>query len=213
MRLPLAIPPLLALAVSLGPGAESARADEATLTQARQCAAEASRLERLHCYDALFRSASASGHGQALPELWHEVMAQESTRAAEDVGIMASASADEVLLSVPALGTVPPRPVLVIGCREAITHFQLHLPEATDASRVDLRLLADGRPLPQQWRIRDGGRVVNGGRGLPAIDTLRQLLDTEELALASDLATLDGLRFRLDGLRQQIQPLRDACRW
>ncbi|MBF8224175.1 type VI secretion system-associated protein VasI [Halomonas sp. 328] len=211
MRLP--TPPLL-LALPLAWLALSpAQADEAArLVEARQCATLDSRLDRLRCYDALFQDAPAPAD-DALPALWQAVLDQEARRDDDAFGLLAGIADDEVLLTAPALGSVPPRPVLVISCKESITRFQLHLPEALDAPRAALRLGGARGDLAQTWRIRDGGHVVSGGRGLPAIDTLRRLLDSETLTLASDLAPLDGLRFELGDLRQQIQPLRDACRW
>lgn len=211
MRLPI-FPLLLALPLAwLTPS--PAQADDATrLAEARHCAVLDSRLERLHCYDALFRDAPAPA-ADAPPALWQAVLDQEARRDDDAFGLLAGVDGDEVLLTVPALGSVPPRPVLVISCQESITRFQLHLPEALDAPRAELRLRGARGDLAQTWRIRDGGHVVSGGRGLPAIDTLRRLLDSETLSLASEREALDGLRFELGGLRQQIQPLRDACRW
>lgn len=211
MTRPFAYPlPLLILAWLAG---SPAQADEAArLDEARQCAILDSRLERLHCYDALFRNAPAPAD-DVRPALWQAVLDQEARRDDDAFGLLAGVSGDEVLLTAPALGSVPPRPVLVISCQESITRFQLHLPEALDAPRAALRLGGARGDLAQTWRIRDGGHVVSGGRGLPAIDTLRRLLDSGTLTLTSDLAPLDGLRFELGDLREQIQPLRDACRW
>lgn len=202
----------LALGLTLACVVQASPADP--LEAARECAEETSRLERLGCYDALFRDDATDAEAEVgLPALWHAIAAQEARRESDDVGLLVGEEGDDVLLSAPALGTLPPRPLLVIACEKAITRFQLHLPEALDASRVELRLMADGRELAQTWRVRDGGHVVSGGRGLPAIETLGRLMDAETLVLGSDLAALDGLRFDIGELRQRIQPLRDACRW
>lgn len=188
--------------------------NEGLLEQAQQCGQESSRLDRLGCYDDLFLvEQSAPSDNTALPPLWHVVTSQEEGRDADDFGLMVSAQGDEVLMTAPARGTTPPRPVLVLACEKLITRFQVHLPNALDTARVNLRVTADGRDISQQWRVRDNGHVVSGGRGLPAIETLRQLLGANELVLSSDAAALDGLRFDVSGLRQQIQPLRSACRW
>ncbi|MBS3667279.1 type VI secretion system-associated protein VasI [Vreelandella boliviensis] len=186
----------------------------ALLEQARQCGQESSRLDRLGCYDNLFLDEQRAPTDSAeLPPLWHSVISQEEKRSADDFGLIVSAEGDQVLMTVPARGTTPPRPVLVLACEKLITRFQVHLPNALDTPRVSLRVVADGRDVSQQWRVRDDGHVVSGGRGLPAIETLRQLLSANELVLSSDAAALDGLRFDVSGLRQQIQPLRSACRW
>lgn len=192
------------------------QADESEdiLEQARQCSQEGSRLDRLGCYDDLFLvEQRASSDNVALPPLWHSVISQEQGRDVNDFGLKVSAQGSEVLMTVPARGTTPPRPILVLACEKMITRFQVHLPNALDTARVSLRVAADGQDVSQQWRVRDNGHVVSGGRGLPAIETLRQLLSANELVLSSDAAALDGLRFDVSGLRQQIQPLRSACRW
>lgn len=187
---------------------------EALLEQARQCGQEGSRLDRLGCYDDLFLvEQRAPSDNVALPALWDSVISQEQGRDADDFGLKVSAQGSEVLMTVPARGTTPPRPVLVLACEKMITRFQVHLPNSLDTARVSLRVAADGRDVSQQWRVRDNGHVVSGGRGLPAIETLRQLLNANELVLSSDAAVLDGLRFDVSGLRQQIKPLRSACRW
>src|SRR5690554_1201099 len=184
------------------------------LGQAQACAAVDSRLERLGCYDALFqRENEAPATADPRSALWHAIHAQEAERSGDDMGVFVREGGDDVRISVPALGSVPPRPQLVFACDNNMTRFQLHLPQALTAPRVQLRLLSHGRELEQVWQARDGGYVVSGGRGLPGIATLQQLLNGDELALASDQAVLDGLRFKIKGLRQALQPLREACRW
>ena len=191
------------------------KADEQSglLKSAQTCAEETSRLERLNCYDALFLEANLSVGENELPALWRAIERQESARPDDNVGLIVNESGESVLISVPALGTTPPRPIMVVACERLITRFQLHLPTPISGARVDLQITGNGRAVQQQWRIRDGGRVVSGGRGLPAIDTLRQLLDANDVTLRSEIKELDGLRFNVAGLRQDIAPLREACRW
>ncbi|WP_260648581.1 type VI secretion system-associated protein VasI [Halomonas sp. TD01] len=190
-----------------------AQDDSALIERAQLCAEASSRLERLNCYDAIFQQAQLSDEHSELPGLWHAIEHQEGARNERNVGLIVQEAGDEVLISMPALGTTPPRPILVIACEKLITRFQLHLPAPLDNARVDLRLTSNSGTVQQQWRVRDGGHVVSGGRGLPAIDTLRQLLNATGITLHSDVAALDELHFDTTGLRQAIQPLREACRW
>ncbi|BCB59903.1 type VI secretion-associated protein [Halomonas sp. A020] len=183
------------------------------LRQARACGEEPSRLERLHCYDAVFQVGEGTSNSVDMPALWYDIEQQEAAREEENVGLIVQVSGNDVLMSAPALGTTPPRPVLVMACEKLITRFQLHLPSPLTDARVDLRLSGEGGSVQQQWRVRDGGQVLSGGRGLPAIETLQQLLSANELTLRSDVGALDGLRFDVTGLRESIQPLRNACRW
>lgn len=190
-----------------------ADANAVLLEQARACAEQTSRLERLNCFDAIFQADDEPVSTDALPALWHAIERQESARDQDDVGLLVHTQGEDVLMSVPALGTTPPRPILVMACEKLITRFQLHLPTPLNEARVDLQLTGNGMAVQQQWRARDGGQVLSGGRGLPAIETLRQLLNANEVTMRSDVAMLDGLRFDVSGLREEIQPLRNACRW
>lgn len=190
-----------------------AQEQDALLKSAQACSEETSRLERLNCYDALFLETNTRDEDNELPALWYAIERQEAARPDENVGLIVQQTNDAVLISVPALGTMPPRPIMVMACEKLITRFQLHLPTPLNDARVDVQLTGSNGTVQQQWRVRDGGRVVSGGRGLPAIDTLRQLLNANEVTLQSDVAELNGLRFNVVGLRQDIQPLREACRW
>lgn len=210
-----------ACCVALGLGgvaqgnSQGADAAQQHLDQARECAASDVRLERLQCYDDLFREAS-TGSDVASGErsrLWQRVARLEAGRDAQNMGLMVEQTDDSVLLSVPALGTVPPRPVLVISCAANITRFQLHLPEPSDATRVALTFQGESVRADQDWRVLDGGHVLSGGRGLPAIDTLKRLLSSNHLELASEMSIIDGLSFDVAGLRELIKPLRKMCRW
>lgn len=203
---------LLIFAV-LGSPAVLADEHQAMLESALACVDETSRLERLGCYDDVFKTANSTLEDRELPDLWYAIERQEEDRDSDNLGLLVEQTGDDVLMSVPALGTTPPRPIMVMACEKQITRFQLHLPEPIDSARVDLQLGTHSANVRQQWRVRDGGHVINGGRGLPAIETLRQLLSANEVTINSDVASLDGLRFDITGLRQLIQPLREACRW
>ncbi|GED22714.1 type VI secretion system-associated protein VasI [Halomonas halmophila] len=207
------------VALGLGGAAQAntqgADAAQQRLDQARECAASDVRLERLQCYDALFREVS-TGSDVASGErsrLWQRVARLEASRDAQNMGLMVEQTDDSVLLSVPALGAVPPRPVLVISCAAKITRFQLHLPEPSDANRVALTFQSESVSVSRDWRVLDGGHVLSGGRGLPAIDTLKRLLSSQRLELASKMPAIDGLSFNVAGLRERIKPLRTMCRW
>ena len=205
----------LGLAGAAQANKQGADAAQQRLDQARECAASDVRLERLQCYDDLFREVS-TGSDVASGErsrLWQRVARLEAGRDAQHMGLMVEKTDDSVLLSVPALGTVPPRPVLVISCAANITRFQLHLPEPSDATRVSLTLEGESARADQDWRVLDGGYVLSGGRGLPAIDTLKRLLSSQRLELASEMPVIDGLSFDVAGLRERIKPLRTMCRW
>lgn len=204
---------VLLLIAGLGSTQVLAEQHQAMLDSALACVDETSRLERLSCYDDVFKTADSAIEERELPDLWYAIERQERDRDSDDLGLIVGLTGDDALMSVPALGTTPPRPIMVMACEKQITRFQLHMPEPLNNARVDLRLTANGTTIQQQWRVRDGGHVINGGRGLPAIETLRQLLGANEVTIESDVSSLNGLRFDISDLRQLIQPLREACRW
>lgn len=204
---------VLLLIAGLGSTNLLAEQHQAMLDSALECVDETSRLARLNCYDSVFKTAATSIVDSELPELWYAIEGQERERGSGDLGLVVGLTGDDVLMSVPGLGTTPPRPIMVMACEKQITRFQLHMLEPIDNARVDLQLTANGTTIQQQWRVRDGGHVINGGRGLPAIETLRQLLNANEVTIQSDVSSLNGLRFDISDLRQLIQPLREACRW
>ena len=61
--------------------------------------------------------------------------------------------------------------------------------------------------------MRDNGFVLSGGRGLPAIRTVKAMINGTEARIDSPNSRIDGLLFDLSGYRRAIEPLREACGW
>lgn len=202
------------LVLALMGGTGGAIADASPVEKAVECGGRENWLDRLACYDALFRQEDSGPQALGLlPPLWHAIHAIEAERPEGDMTPWVRERGEDVLISVPAFGTTPPRPLLVVACESNITHLQLHLPWPLDATRAQLILSGGGVELHQVWRLRHDGHVASGGRGLPAIETLRQLQDSERLVVGSDLPELDALQFELVGMREHLEPLRTRCRW
>lgn len=195
---------------------------------ARDCTAILSSLERLACFDQAagtpvrVPAVSTRPFVERQPEIVHLVQANEAKRRPEDSRFLISsfpesgdARQQRVVVSAPALGTAAPAPYLVISCLSKISRMQLVLNEALAHNQVRLRLFMDGQPVspPQPWRVLDTGRVVDAGRGLPAIALLKGLNGGSRLQLESDHPALDGLVFDAEGLGELIELERQACRW
>lgn len=202
----------------LGGGLAEAASSQATLAAARQCTQQTARLDRLACFDAVFETpVHARAHvseampGRQPPE-WLAAYAQETRRTPEDGALRGNGTAGE-LVTIPALGAVPPRPLLTVRCDNNITHFALMLPRTTSAERVRMTLASAASREQQVWRTRDDGFVLSGGRGLPAIRTIKNLLGSPRLTLAADRSGVDGLVFDLSGFREALEPLRGQCGW
>lgn len=207
----------MGLFLALSGAAKAATMDE-TLAAARQCTQETARLERLACFDAVFETplhaeadARAAMPGRQ-PTEWLAAYAQETRRTPQDGALRGQGDAGE-MVTLPALGAVPPRPLLTVRCDNNITHFALMLPKPTSSERVRLTLASGASRQAQMWRVRDDGFVVSGGRGLPAIDTIKTLVNAPKLTLAADESSVDGLVFDLAGLRHALTPLREQCGW
>ena len=184
------------------------------LTAAEQCTEEAQRLKRLACFDDVFGTpitlAMTEAMGGRQPERWRQAFAQEQRRQPDDGPIYRNTGhISGHLMTLSALGSTPPRPLLAIQCQNNITELTLMLPENID----DERLSMDFGQGQQTWRVRDEGFVVSGGRGLPAIRTILDMSGSPSVTLASSNSRLNGLMFDLTDFGQTLRPLREACGW
>lgn len=182
------------------------------LDEAQACAREPQRLERLACFDGVFSTPFATSAGLLAPdanrsERWRQAYAQASERLS--VVYRDTGQAAGHLVTVPALGARPPRPLLVLQCHNNITELSLMVPNALTIERVRIGLGGD----QSDWRVRDNGFLVSGGRGLPAIRTVKAIESASDITLQASRADLDGLVFDLSGFAGAIQPVRTACGW
>lgn len=192
------------------------------LEEARQCTEKNQRLERLACFDEVFGTPLAepeagTGSGAGLPDInhsarWREAYAQTDAAAASGgVSYRDTGQAAGLLVTVPALGAQPPRPLLALQCHNNITELTLMLPEPLNAERVSLRLSEAGSR--SAWRVRDNGYVLSIGRGLPAIRAVKETGPEADIRVYSDNSRIDGLLFDLTGFQDAIRPLRETCGW
>ncbi|HTN34891.1 MAG TPA: type VI secretion system-associated protein VasI [Marinobacter sp.] len=201
--------PFIAILILLLPASLSLASQ---LNDARQCTEEIQRLERLACFDQVFDTPFVIDNPDAVtevnhPERWRQAFAQTDDQQAvvyRDTGAVAGH-----LVTVPALGVQPPRPLLVLQCHNNITELSLMLPEPLAAERVSIGFGAE----QAAWRVRDNGFLVSGGRGLPAIQIVKTMVSAPDISLRASQPVLDGLVFDLSGFNQAIRPLRSACGW
>ncbi|MCM2973210.1 type VI secretion system-associated protein VasI [Larsenimonas suaedae] len=206
-------------------------ADEAGLErQARECAAIGSRLARLKCFDDLFPGNPATMASSrttesvdapviAQPPFWQDAKALEGKRTDQSAPFLEKRWASDggfegnMMMTAPALGTTPPRPLLVIGCVDNITRLQFDVDAPLSRTRIPVRLQGDRGSIEQTWRLTDNGYAVSAGRGLPAIDTLKWMLRQSSIELSSSESALNGLVFELGDLANRIKPMRSLCHW
>lgn len=186
------------------------------LEDARLCAGEPRRLERLACFDEVFGTPVAATEDERMApdarrsERWRQAYASlDEQNTGTGVLYRDTGRAAGQLVTVPALGVQPPRPLLALQCHNNITELTLMLPEALDEERV--RLGFGGAQTV--WRVRDNGFVLSGGRGLPAIRTVKAMIASTEARIESPNGRIHGLLFDLAGYRRVIKPLRETCGW
>ncbi|XHA17428.1 type VI secretion system-associated protein VasI [Citrobacter farmeri] len=204
--------------------ATMAPADEqATLQAMHSCRRETAALERLNCYDRLLAPQSLSGFDGALVkasfvgEAWTRATEQEKRRQGNTTELLVTQVPGErptVVITTPAIGYVPPRPVLMFSCVDNITRMQIALVKPMDAHDMAVTLTTDGSAFHSRWFVRENGTLLESSRGLSGIDEIKQLFGAKTLTVDTGADSAAGkLTFNIEGLAKVINPLRDACHW
>lgn len=209
--------------------------NHASAAQTPDCTRIVSPVQRLACFDAVAgtpiplptkvttssKAVSTEDSAAAAPLIVQLVQRNEATRKKEVQGFLLSRSRDDasdaaqIVISAPALGSVAPRPFMAISCLSGITRLQFITTQSIPRNRLRVRLLMDGKPVAEAaaWLVLDVGNIADAGRGLVAIDTLKQMSSGNRLQTESDYAPLDGLIFDASGLHELIALQREACHW
>ncbi|MEH0833031.1 type VI secretion system-associated protein VasI [Pectobacterium cacticida] len=161
-----------------------------------QCRNETAAELRLACYDALGREAERNGtlsqpHDKS-PR--HDTFTLGREAKSGDVTLTRELSDGNML---------------VISCASEITHLRLILRAPWEEATVTSQL--DGVTVPDGWFIRNRGLLLESGRGLPAIETLKRWIGHRELVLNGEKGHV--MRIDLTGLAEALAPLRQQCRW
>lgn len=177
------------------------------------CRSEQSPLVRLECYDNL-------GREKALPpvitsekgSIWRKAMANEAQRSDHSVSFITSQPGEgtwPVIMTAPAIGTQPPRPVLMLSCVDNITRMQLVM--NSPVTQRGIQLSTQQTTFSSDWFIRENGYVLESSRGLAGIDEIKRVMTGEKLTITPESG--EPVTFDLTDLVQSIKPLRAACRW
>ena len=173
--------------------------------------------------DRLLAPLSPSGFDGALVkagfvgEAWTRATEQEKRREGNTTELLVTQVPGErptVVITTPAIGHVPPRPVLMFSCVDNITRMQVALMHPLDVHDIAVTLNADNRALRSHWFVRENGTLLESSRGLSGIDEIKQLCGAKTLTVDTGADNAAGkLTFNIDGLARAIAPLRDACHW
>lgn len=196
---------------------------QATVQAMQSCRQKTAALERLDCYDNLLAPFSPRSFEGALVkaryqgEAWTLATEQEKHRDGNTTTLLVMQTPGEhptVVITTPAIGSVPPRPVLMFSCMDNITRMQVALMHSLDVHDLAVTLHADGRTFNSRWFVRENGVLLESSRGLSGIDEIKQLFGAKTLSLDTGAGSPAGqLTFDINGLAQAIAPLRDACHW
>ena len=157
-----------------------------------ECQQHLSPLSRLACYDReTARQPTVSPVIHPAPQLTSFALRRDS---------------DTLTLSRQSQGAT-----LQIRCQNRITHLAILLTTPWPATQTAPTTLIDGQTQSIDWFLRQQQRLLEAGRGLAAIDHLKQWQDASLLQLAD----AEGIRYTipLQGLASELRPLRQACHW
>lgn len=187
------------------------------------CRKEPAALERLDCYDRVLAPVLAQGFAGALVkarydgESWTRALAQERQRTDNSTGLLITRTEGErptVIITTPAIGSLPPRPVLMFSCVDNITRMQVALASPRRENDIPVELVTDRSQFRSRWFVRENGSLLEASRGVSGIDEIKQLFGAKTLTLDTGTDSAAGkLTFNIDGLAQTIMPLREACHW
>lgn len=187
------------------------------------CRKEPAALERLDCYDRILAPVPAQGFAGALVkarydgESWTRALAQERQRTDNSTELLITRSEGghpTVIITTPAIGSLPPRPVLMFSCVDNITRMQVALASPRRENDIPVKLVTDRSQFRSRWFVRENGSLLEASRGLLGIDEIKQLFGAKTLTLDTGTDSAAGkLTFNIDGLAQTITPLREACHW
>lgn len=195
---------------------------QTTLTAMMACRREPAALERLDCYDHILAPEQPGFDGALVKaryegEAWKRAITQEKLRPDNSTTLLMTQSDGErpaVIITTPAIGNIPPRPVLMFSCVDNITRMQVALTHSMTPSDIAVTLTTDVRQMQSRWFIRENGTLLESSRGLSGIDEIKQLFGAKTLTIDTGTDSAAGkLTFNIDGLAKTIAPLRDVCHW
>ncbi|KJK73219.1 type VI secretion protein [Salmonella enterica subsp. enterica serovar Livingstone] len=186
------------------------------------CRKEPAALERLDCYDRILAPQADSGFAGALVKARYDGEArkrafeQEAQRADNSTALLLTRTEGEhptVVITTPAIGSLPPRPVLMFSCVDNITRMQVALSASRQEHDIPVTLKTESGAFRSRWFVRENGFLLEASRGLSGIDEIKQLFGARTLTLETGNGGAGQLIFNIDGLAQTLAPLREACHW
>lgn len=189
------------------------------LEQAEQCRLVSGRLERLDCFDRVFKTPLPTTQvtGQAYPEAWQRAIdaAHQDGDKVRTLVTQGEGKGSSAWLAFTALNTHTQfqgnaKPVLLMSCMNNLSRVELALPDPVQDGRIRVAV-AGGQQ--QFWRSDDLGVLMSSARGLPAIDMMKAMTAGNRLVLRSNATFADGLEFDTRDVADDLSALRQRCGW
>ena len=200
------------------------------ITKPEDCTAFKSSLQRLTCFDQYFntpfeiennRNSAKKAPGRQ-SKIMQMAMRIEKQRNDQTTGLLReaimeheSAGQQRIILTTPAIGSLPPRPLLMISCINNITRLQIGLHNSINRGRVDiaLGLKNSTQQTDYSWRVLGNGEIIDAGHGIPSIDLLKKMIGHNRVRILSEEMVLEGLTFDITGFTHYVKSFRIACHW
>lgn len=191
------------------------------LQQAESCTTISERLSRLACFDRLFKTPIhkiSNTESKIAPFSWQQTMDSfNETREGEKTHLNLQTVGEQSNAWL-TLGSTNgrtrykkgPIPVLKMSCIDRISRIELAMPTEVKEARIKLSLVAGDT---RYWRTDDTGLLLSAGRGIPAINQMKQIMREKNITLRSNDVSIDGLTFETDTLHEALKPLRERCDW
>ncbi|MGL5110458.1 MAG: type VI secretion system-associated protein VasI [Vibrio ordalii] len=197
-------------------------AENDLVAQAEQCTTLTSRLERLSCFDHLFKTPSDVVMPQAatpnVPLSWQRAfdsLSQYQDGQASHLTVEGDDDKGNAWITLVALNQNTKfddnaKPVLLMSCIDNLSRVELAFPSAIDDPRIQVSI---ANMQAQSWRSDDLGLLFSSGRGMPAIDMMKAMAREKRLVLRSNSPFVDGLQFDAGELSQSLIALKTHCGW
>ncbi|WP_047976756.1 type VI secretion system-associated protein VasI [Muribacter muris] len=188
-----------------------------TLKRLAQCRQTQSSLERLDCYDSAWQDSTphAIPAGQRSAS-WLRATEQEKGRETHSTQFITKESSVEdipqVVLTTPALGIAPPRPILMLSCIDNITRLQLILHRPIAGRELPISIETDKTRFQSRWFSRDSGYILEASRGLQGIREIQQLFGATQMTIKLQSGE-PRWTFNIQNIEQDIKSFRQACHW
>jgi len=200
------------------------------VTNPSECTTIQSSLKRLTCFDTYFNTpiylpenmASYTSQADYQPEILKIARRIEKKRPPETASLLVQKTVDHeasgqkrIILSAPAIGSIPPKPLLIISCMNNITRLQIGFEQPLAEHHTAVTLTLDGRSIGGDylWKIIETGKIVDAGRGIPSINILKIISKHQRLLIQSEAQRLNDLTFDISGLKRVLPEFRKACHW